>query len=312
MPGWFRLSLCIFLLAASGCRSERVKGPFEQIEDDAWRVVNKKDVGDDGIFVQATLRTFAYEIAHAYSRAEHEGLGQEQLEYRLKQRIHSYVDGTYPAQDGTDFNSLYLQYLVFVNPDFDPDNPVQKSKFNTFRSEFIRRIVRLVYDLKFPMLRDHYDERWGLTLYNRLVFVVHLNGEEAESNPFIADIGERTFLVDQDGNRYQPSGTAGPYPYESDRPTTELLGDKAYYRVFFPNRRADKKTPIVNRDTQWLELEIRGLGSESVRTLRWEFPLDYPEVETRRLPSEAEIAVVKAAKRAEREAERARRKAEGK
>ena len=160
------------------------------------------------------------------------------------------------------------------------------------------------------MLRDHYDERWGLTLYNRLVFVVYLNGEEATAEPPIADIGERTFLVDQDGNRYKPSGTAGPYPYESDRPGSETLQKKAYYRVFFPNRKADMKTPIVDPNTESLELHIEGLGSEAVRVLQWDFPLDYPEVEQRRLPSEAVIRARKEAERAERA--KARQEAEGK
>lgn len=312
MPGRFRLSLCALLLVVLGCGSEYSKGPFEQIEDEAWLVVNKKDVGDDDIFVQATLRTFAYEVAHAYARAEREGLGQEQLEYRLRQLIHSYVDGTYPLEDGTDFSSFYLQYLYAVDRNFNPDDPMQRSKFNTFRDQFIDRIIDLVYDRKFPMLRDHYDERWGLTLYNRLVFVVYLNGEESDSEPLIADIGERTFLIDEDGNRYKPSGTAGPYPYESDRPGSEVLADKAYYRVFFPNRKADMKTRIVDRNTQSLELHIEGLGSEPVRKLRWEFPLNYPKVDTRRLPSEAVIRAQKDADKAERKAERERREAEGK
>jgi len=312
MSGRFRLSLYALLLLALGCGSEYAKGPFEQIEDGAWQVVNKKAVGDDDIFVQATLRTFAYEVAHAYARAEREGLGQEQLEYRLRQLIHSYVDGTYPIEDGTDFSSFYLQYLYAVDRNFNPDDPVQRSKFNTFRDQFIDRIIDPVYDRKFPMLRDHYDERWGLTLYNRLVFVVYLNGEESESEPPIADIGERTFLVDQDGNRYKPSGTAGPYPYESDRPGSETLVDKAYYRVFFPNRKADMKSRIVDANTKSLELHIEGLGSEPVRTLRWEFPLDYPEVDTRRLPSEEVLRAQKEADKAERKAERERREAEGK
>ena len=170
--------------------------------------------------------------------------------------------------------------------------------------------MQKVYDPKYPMLRDHYDERWGLTLYNRLVFVVYLNGEEATAEPPIADIGERTFLVDQDGNRYKPSGTAGPYPYESDRPGSETLQKKAYYRVFFPNRKADMKTPIVDAKTESLELHIEGLGSEAVRVLHWDFPLDYPAVEQRRLPSEAVIRARKEAERAERE--KARQEAQGK
>ena len=108
----------------------------------------------------------------------------------------------------------------------------------------------------------------------------------------------------------EPSGTAGPYPYESDRPGSETLQKKAYYRVFFPNRKADMKTPIVDPNTESLELHIEGLGSEAVRVLQWDFPLDYPEVEQRRLPSEAVIRARKEAERAERA--KARQEAEGK
>ena len=79
MPAWSRFALYAVFFSAVGCGSEFTKGPFEQIEDEAWQVVNEKEDGDDGIFVQATLRTFAYEIASAYARAEREDTGQEQL-----------------------------------------------------------------------------------------------------------------------------------------------------------------------------------------------------------------------------------------
>ena len=126
---WFRPLLHFFLVVFFGCSEEYSKGRFEQIEDEAWQSVNRKRTGSDGIYVQATLRTFAYEIAHSYARAEKENLGQEQLEFRLKQLVHSYVDGTYPVEDGTDLNNLYLQYLVFVDPNFNPENPLEKQKF---------------------------------------------------------------------------------------------------------------------------------------------------------------------------------------
>ena len=38
--------------------------------------VNRSATGGDGIFVQATLRSFAYEIANIYANAEREGLDQ--------------------------------------------------------------------------------------------------------------------------------------------------------------------------------------------------------------------------------------------
>ena len=154
------------------------------------------------------------------------------------------------------------------------------------------------------MLRDHYDERWGVTLFDRLVFVVYLNGENAENEPDIQDIGSRTFLVDEQGNRYTPSGTAGPYPYKSDSPETPNLIDKAYYRVFFPNRKGKNiRTPIVNSDTKSIELHIEGLGTDPLRILRWELPINYPIVtDGRRLPSEAVLRAEKEASKVERQA----------
>jgi len=305
MFGWICPLLHLLpVVVLLGCSTDYSKGRFEQIEDEAWQNVNRKKTGSDGIYVQATLRTFAYEIAHSYARAEKENLGQEQLVFRLKQLIHSYVDGTYPTEDGTDLNSLYLQYLVFVDPNFNPDNPLEKQKFITFRDAFVSRIIGTIFDPKYAMFRDYYDERWGVTLFDRLVFVVYLNGEDAKNEPNIEDIGSRTFLVDEDGNRYSPTGTAGSYPYESDRPETPNLIDKAYYRVFFPNRKGENiRVPIVNSETKSIELHIEGLGTEPLRKLRWELPINYPIVtDGRRLPNEAELRAKKEAAKAERHA----------
>ena len=95
------LGRALFLLwiswTGAGCGSGSSQGPYAQAEQQVWRVVNSSHRGSDGVLIQATLRTFAYEIAHAYARAEREDLGQEQLEYRIKRTVYSYVDGTYPA-----------------------------------------------------------------------------------------------------------------------------------------------------------------------------------------------------------------------
>ena len=294
----------LFLLGvlACGCGSEpEPPGPFELAEEATWRQVNRSHEGRDHIFVQAELRTFAYEVASAYAAAEEEGLGQEQLVYRLKQLVYSYIDGTYPVEDGTDINNLYFQYLVYVNPSFDPGNPLQKRVFNNWRGQFVRQLIDKIYDPKMPVLRNYYDERWGPTLFSRLVFIVYLNGEESDLEPAIADIGARTFLVDEEGNRYKPSGLSGSYLYDSDRPEEEVLEAESVYRVFFPNRRADRKTPIVTSKTRFIQLEIEGLGEEPVRRLRWDLPLEYPKLSERRLPSEAELARRKREKK-EREA----------
>lgn len=293
--------LLFVLFCALGCgREQEPPGPFEQVEEAAWKAVGRNHLGEDGIYVQAMVRTFAYEIASAYAEAEKDGLGQEQLESRLKKLIYSYIDGSYPVEDGTDINSLYFQYLVYVNPSFDPQNPLQKMMFDNWRAEYVRRLVNLIYDPKFPILRPQYDDRWGMTLYSRLVFIVYLDGERSELEPHVADIGARTFLVDEEGNRYKSSGLVGPYLYESDRPEKDVLDGKIVYRIFFPNRKADRKTPIVTSDTRFFQLEIEGLGQVPVRRMRWDLPLTYLEMPARRLPSEAELAARAEAERAAR------------
>lgn len=273
--------------ALSACGPDaRQPGPFDVVEEAVWREVNSSAQGADGIFVQAELRTFAYEIASAYARAARHGLSQEQLEYRLRQLIHSYIDGTYPIADGTDINNLFFQYLVYVNPDFDQHNPLHQQHFENWRHEFASRVIDRIYEGRQPVLRNHYDERWGLELFSRLVFVVYLKNESANSPPSISDIGTRTFLVDAEGNRYQPSGNHGPYLYRSDRPATDVLHDEAVYRVVFPNRKPDRSTPIVTPDTPMIALEIHGLGQEDVRRMEWTLPFDLPELPQRRLRSE--------------------------
>ena len=298
------LGRALFLLwiswTVAGCGSGSSQGPYTQAEQQVWRVVNSSHRGSDGVLIQATLRTFAYEIAHAYARAEREDLGQEQLEYRIKRLIHSYVDGTSPAEDGTDINSLYLQYLYSVDRDFDPQNSLQKQTYDIWHSTYVNRLVNTVYDTKFQVLRNTYEQHWGLTLYSRLVFIVFLSNEESQLKPPIADIGGRTFLVNQRGERFKASGLFDTYPYESDRPEGEVLDGKDYYRVFFPNRKDDKKTPIVAPDDEYFELHIEGLGDESLRTLRWNLPLEYPKLAERKLPSDDEVFARKEAERAER------------
>lgn len=267
----------------AGCAEEYVPGPFEQLEDDVWQVVNRRHRGDDGIYVQATWRTFAYEIALAYSAAEKEGLVQDQLESRLRELIHSYIDARFPVQDGTDINNLYLQYLIYIDDQFDPTNPIEKAQFDVWRGEYVRRLMGRIYDIKYPMLRDGYDERWGRTLYSRLVFNIYLDGAESAERPPVADIGSRTYLVDEEGNRYEPSGNAGPYPFEFDRPESDYLEGKLVYRLFFPNRKADRTTPILSSNSTHFELVIEGLAGVPERRLRWDLPLEYPKPPMRRL-----------------------------
>lgn len=280
-------NICLFLLVVLGVSAcgheELAPGPFELTEDKAWRAVNQSHTGADGIFVQATFRTFAYEISRIYSEAEQAGLMQEHVDSRLRELVYAFIDGRYPTEDGTDINNLYFQYLIYVNPDFDPTNPIQKSQFDAWRAEYVRRLFGAVFDRKYPMLRPTYDGRWGNTLYSRLVFSVYISAEDSALHPRIDDIGDRTFLVDAEGNRYRPSGTAGPYPYEFDRPKHDHLQKTTVYRLFFPNRRADRSTPVISDNMRELSLVIEGLGEVPERRLTWQLPLTYPAMPARRL-----------------------------
>ncbi|HCL27450.1 MAG TPA: hypothetical protein DIC52_03310 [Candidatus Latescibacteria bacterium] len=275
---------CVALLALSACTPDGpAPGPFEQAEEKVWRSVNRSHTGADGIFVQATLRTFSYEIARIYSESERAGLTQQQVVSRLREFVYAFIDGRYPTIDGTDINNLYFQYLIYVDPNFDPTNPIEKSKFDAWRAEYVRRLLGVVRDRMYPLLRPAYDGRWGNTLYSRLVFTIYIDGEDSGLHPRIDDIGDRTFLLDEDGNRYAPSGTAGPYPYAFDRPYHDHLQKTAVYRLFFPNRMADRKTAIVTDASQQLSLVIEGLGAVAERRITWDLPLIYPDVPIRRL-----------------------------
>ena len=281
MPIPSRLYVVLLLVA---CAPEGLPpGPFEVAEEKTWRAVNRSHSGEDGIFVQATFRTFSYEIARIYSESERAGLTQAHVNSRLREFVYAFIDGRYPTIDGTDINNLYFQYLIYVNPDFDPTNPIQKAQFDAWRNEYVRRLLGVVRDRKYPLLRSSYDHRWGNTLYSRLVFTIYIDGEDSGLHPRIDDIGDRTFLVDESGNRYAPSGTAGPYPYDFDRPYHDHLQKTAIYRLFFPNRKSDRKTAIVTGATKELSLVIEGLGEVAERRMTWKMPLAYPEVATRRL-----------------------------
>ncbi|MDP7447763.1 MAG: hypothetical protein QF689_04170, partial [Candidatus Latescibacteria bacterium] len=75
--------------------------------------------------------------------------------------------------------------------------------------------------------------------------------------------------------------------YEFDRPHHDHLQKTAVYRLFFPNRKADRKTAIVGDSATELSLVIEGFGDVAERRMTWSLPLVYPEVATRRLVPDA-------------------------
>jgi hypothetical protein len=88
-------------------------------------------------------------------------------------------------------------------------------------------------------------------------------------------------------------------------PKAQYSTEKTTIACFFSNRKDDKKTPIVAPDDEYFELQIEGLGEETLRTLRWDLPLEYPKFAERKLPNDEEIFERKDAARAERKAKAA-------
>ena len=55
--------------------------------------------------------------------------------------------------------------------------------------------------------------------------------------------------------------------------------------LYFPNRGADRHTPILTSATRQLHLVVEGLGTIPSRQLTWELPIQYPQVPHRYLPT---------------------------
>ncbi len=241
---------------------------------------------DGGIYVQATFRTFAFEIASLCRKAERKKWERSEINSKISQTIKSFINADYPETDGTDINNIYYQYLMYVDSSLDILNPIDMQKFFNFKRHYVDRLTDEIYDVKYNFLRNRYDERWGYALYSRLVFSVHLENRIAKTAPYIRWIGRNTFLVDDKGNRYSPSGVDDPYPYKFDRPRSDRLHDTDDYRVFFPNKTKDGK-PIIDSDTKFIKLVIQDLGDVTQREFIWYLPLSYPIVQRDKLPRDS-------------------------
>jgi len=248
---------------------------MEILYDRVFETVTKHRT-EGGIYVQITFRPFAFEIARLHRDAERYGWTRDQLRDKLRRHVDGFESANYPAADGTDINNLFYQYLIYVNPSFDTMNPMHRDHFKNFKKYHVEQVLDKVYDITKEMLRDRYDERWGHVQYSRLVFTVQLENRGAVP-PSISDIGRRTVLVDEEEDRYQPSGMSGPYPYTFDHPRSDLLEGSDRYRVFFPNRRTDG-TPVVGENTKTIRLAIEDLGDVKERVFTWNLPFAYPEL----------------------------------
>lgn len=271
-------NLLIFVVAMYlfGCsRQGSEKEPMEILYDRISAMVTKHRTEGD-IHVQVTFRPFSFEIARLYRDAERYGWDRDQLRDKLRRHVEGFEGADYPAADGTDINNLFYQYLVYVNPSFDAMNPMHRDHFRNFKEHHVEQVVGKVYDITQDVLRNKYDDRWGYVQYSRLVFSIQLENRGAVPPP-ISEIGSRTFLTDEEGNRYRPSGMSGPYPYSFDHPRGDLLEASDGYRVFFPNRKTDG-TPIITEGTGIIRLAIEDLGGVKERTFEWNLPFVYPKI----------------------------------
>lgn len=264
-----------------GCGPPTPRGPVDKIHNRVLRMVTRSRTEGD-IHVQVTFRTFAYELVRLYSEAEKGEWDESQLEGKIKQIAVTFADSEYPEGDGG-MLSFYRVYKLF-HPDFDATNPIDRAQYEIFRNQYTQKIYDLVRDRKFQRLRTRYNEEWGYDLFGRLVFSIYMENEGAEPPP-IRDIGAQTVLEDDEGHRYTPQGNVGPYPYAFDQPQFEHLEASDRYRVFFVNRRPDRKTPIIQETTTSITLVIEGLGEVPRRAFTWELPLNYPL-----MPEEEEAA----------------------
>lgn len=121
-------------------------------------------------------------------------------------------------------------------------------------------------------LEAEYHPDWGYQEFGRLIFRIVLHNLSS-NQPFIADINERTFLKDDKGNIYRPEQTDGPYI--KHKPEFDRLVDKDSYTVRFPAKHQGK--PIINKDTKYLKIIIRGLNNVEEREIVWKLPFNYPK-----------------------------------
>ena len=273
-----RLGLIVALCVIAGCAPAGVeKTPMEKTYDKVFGLVTRSDE-QGGTYVQVTFRTFAFKITWLYMEAERGGWTDEQLESKIRQNVSTFADSEYPAGDGG-IASFYKVYNAVYGA-LDRSNPLEKRQYEMLRNRYVRKVTDRVFDRKYPRLRTRYNEEWGYDQYGRLVFSVYVENRGGQPEP-IVDLGNRTFLEDDVGNRYAARGMAGAYPHLFDMPQFERIETSDRYRVFFVNRRVEGKGPVIGERTAFVKLVIVGLGNVPEREFVWDLPLVYPK-----LPSE--------------------------
>ncbi|MFH1006810.1 MAG: hypothetical protein V1800_04815 [Candidatus Latescibacterota bacterium] len=277
-----RLTWIAVLCILGGCRSAGVeKTPVEKTYDQVARLVTRSEE-QGGVYVQVAFRTFTFEVMRLCMEAERGGWTDEQLESQTRSIVTSFAESEYPSGDGgiAGFYKLYGKGYGAL----DLSNPMEKRQYEMLRNRYVQKVSDRVFDKNYPRLRARYNDEWGYPQYGRLVFSVYVENRGGQPEP-VVDLGSRTFLEDETGNRYPARGTAGAYPYLFDMPQFDRLETSDRYRVFFVNRRLGENRPIIEEETAFVKLVITGLGAVPERAFVWDLPLGYPK-----LPSETATA----------------------
>ena len=269
------LVLNVFFVAPAICRERKMKELYDEVLSVILRATQEKD-----ILVVVGFETTAYRIAEIYKDAETQLEQKEWINKKLEEFIKKFTGSAYP-DDIKGKDNLYMTYVkslqekgekvkMFVG--FPLLNPKQKRAYYEYESKYIREVMDSFN--KHSQLTNNYHPDSGYQCYDRLVFRIYLENLGAYS-PYIADIGNRTFLEDDKGNIYKPEGRVGPYPYEFDKPKLDRLIHDDSYRLYFPARHEGK--PIIHKDTKYIKIVIYDLGEVDQRQLIWELLFEYPK-----------------------------------
>ncbi len=267
------VAVWLFLSTFSwGCAQQAPPVTYQHIFKETFILLTRGETAG-GVYVQVTFRTFAFELAGLYSQAEKLGWNRIQLEDKIKETIDYFATSEYPPEEEIGLRNLYQMYTALF-PFFDSNNRLHRVQYENFRRDYVRRILKRIYGGN--LLRNCYTDKWGYDKYDRLDFSIYLENKGIDP-PAIANIGQRTLLEDETGNRYSPRGLFNLYLHDFDRPRQGILKDSDRYRVFFVNRKADGDR-IITEQTKFIKLVIQNLGEMAERKFRWDMPVEYAEI----------------------------------
>lgn len=266
------IALVFSLLFATNSFSRERK--MKKIYDKTFAIVYKQRAFKD-ILIGILFDTTAFELVKFYKEAELQLEGKEYVNQKLVESIKEFTSKSYPddseAKIGL-FSIFRKEFKKKNGTEFNISNKKHEEAYYEYESNYIQGVIDSFNKHKKLQLNYHPD--WGYQKYDRLVFKIYLKNLSS-NQPYIADIGKRTFIEDDKGNIYKPEGLVGPYPYTFDKPKLKSLIYEDRYRLFFPTHYKGK--PIITKDTKYIKLVIYDLNGVEERELIWEIPFKYPQ-----------------------------------